>query len=186
MKPLGIKLAAGAVTILFGAYAAALAQRDKQKNTESWSAQTPSLGEPATPIADISEETWLSQPASDDQQSAPTFSDSAVQLVQHTEPAGEPSTGGPSFDASVLPASLGAEGGAEGQAGGENQPAAEVVSEPNWTLPPAGDASPGNSGSDSPAASPGLTMSLPADAAAAQPQPTASQPTTWFSGTLDE
>ncbi len=72
MKSFGVRLGAGAVTILFGAYAAALAQRDKQNSSDSWSAQAPSLGEPATPIADISEETWLSQPSRDAQESTPT------------------------------------------------------------------------------------------------------------------
>lgn len=168
MKPLGIKLAAGAVTILFGAYAAAIAQRDKQDSSESWSAKTPSLGEPATPIADISEESWLSQPSQDATASAA----SPVQLVQHTEPAaGEPAAASaPAFDVSALPSSLGGEQASEVSQGGQ---AGQVASAPDWTLPVVGEAaqdpaapqgsSPELSQSPEPSQSPGLTMSLPAE-----------------------
>ncbi len=85
MKPFGVRLAAGAVTILFGAYAAALAQRDKQNSSDSWSAQPPSLGEPATPIADISEETWLSQRSQDPQESVPSNTAQALAATQSGE-----------------------------------------------------------------------------------------------------
>lgn len=169
MKPFGVRLAAGAVTILFGAYAAALAQRDKQDSSDSWSAQSPSLGEPATPIADISEETWLSQPARDPGASTPTDvpggfeTPSAVQLVQHTEQVDNETraVSAPAFDTSALPPSLADENtGDDGDADQESQPATATIGAPDWTLPAQGD-SPHES------SSPSLAMTLPADVPAA-------------------
>jgi uncharacterized repeat protein (TIGR01451 family) len=78
MKAFGVRFAAGALTILFGAYAAALAQKEKQNDTESWSADATHLGQPAAPIADIRAADWISQPEADGEQ--------PVQLVQHSEP----------------------------------------------------------------------------------------------------
>jgi uncharacterized repeat protein (TIGR01451 family) len=63
MKSYGVRLGAGAVTLLFGAYAAAIAQKDRQDESISWSAETPELNEPAAPIAEMSDDSWLKQPA---------------------------------------------------------------------------------------------------------------------------
>ena len=175
MKSFGVRLAAGAVTILFGAYAAALAQRDKQNSSDSWSAQPTELGEPAVPIADISEETWLSQPSdgrpsdggpSSGTNTARAFADGAVQLVQHTEPVDNETSGvsAAAFDASMLPTSLGDENGsaASGSATADDSgPATASIGVPDWTLPPQGDSQEPAAPSES--ASPAMTMSLPAE-----------------------
>ena len=72
MKSFGVRLGAGAVTILFGAYAAAIAQKDRQDDSDSWSAESPSIAGPASPIADAGGDSWLDQPAAkfDDEPSA--------------------------------------------------------------------------------------------------------------------
>lgn len=103
MKSFGVRLGAGLVTIIFGAYAAALAQKDKQDDTTAWSAQVPSLVEPASPIADEPTSSWLGQPetnadepvraaanfAAPPTQFSPSHDDvfggGGVELVQHTE-----------------------------------------------------------------------------------------------------
>lgn len=177
MKSFGVRLAAGAVTILFGAYAAAIAQKDKQDSSDSWNAEAPSLGEPAMPIASVEDGSWLSQPESQlsRQESAlelaeapspgVTDADSPVQLVQHTEPVGEAPSGGPSFEPSMLPSSLGAP---EATGTATNADSAAVADDQSWMLPPsesaaataaadgvsAGDVS---EGADQPA----MTMSFP-------------------------
>ncbi len=151
MKSFGVRLAAGAITILFGAYAAVLAQKDNQDSSKSWTAKAPLLGEPAMPIADIGEETWLSQPAASDSVAATN----QVQLAQHTEPiADEPprnDADAPAFDPSGLPSSL----------GGMDPAAVSDVDVPDWTLPAETESV------NEPAASPGITMALPGAGAAA-------------------
>ncbi|MEM8667826.1 MAG: hypothetical protein AAGG48_09945 [Planctomycetota bacterium] len=134
-KSLGVRLAIGGATILSGVYAAALAQKDRQDQSESWSSDLPSLGQPVTPIegqvpvselqdappslASMAADAFQSsrQPESDGAFSNATLGDSdgSVQLVQHTEPV---DTG------MELPASLG-------------EPAADPpsVETPDWTLP---------------------------------------------------
>ena len=129
MKSFGVRLAAGIVTIVFGAYAAAVAQKDKQNDPQAWTAQAPSLGDPAMPIAGINEESWISQPTAGDpareltELAASAFgatdqSEHEVALVQFNEdiPTGpvdegpssrEPLEQSSSFDVSSLPASLG-------------------------------------------------------------------------------
>ncbi|KAA1258854.1 Large cysteine-rich periplasmic protein OmcB precursor [Rubripirellula obstinata] len=147
MKAFGVRLAAGVATILFGAYAAALAQKDKQNDSTAWTAQPPSLGEPAAPIAGIGEDTWISQPESDASNSLADFAGSAfnqsVALVQHTEDVGSnelrgelrsaPADSEPAFDVSSLPASLGEP---QSESAGSPAMAMEV---PDWTMdaPPA-------------------------------------------------
>ncbi len=144
MKSFGVRLGAGAVTILFGAYAAALAQKDRQDESDSWTAETPSLAAPASPIADIGDDSWLHQPATELEQGAAadhsldaTFQPAgSVQLVQHTEPVAEnespqmPSFGGP------LPATLGvpAESFDEDVAADDGPPNAD------WLMPDPGQA----------------------------------------------
>ncbi len=127
MKAFGVRLTAGALTILFGAYAAALAQKDKQNDSETWSADAPSLGEPASPIADIGGDSWLSQPtAGDETESNP------VQLVQHVAPQSQPAADLPQnfeFDESQL----------ESQAdndGDQPETNASDVPVPDWTRMP--------------------------------------------------
>ena len=99
MKSFGVRLGAGAVTILFGAYAAALAQKDRQEESNSWTAENPSIAEPATPIADIGQDSWLKEPetglagadAGPVKQASSTVTQDpsgAIQLVQHAEPVG--------------------------------------------------------------------------------------------------
>lgn len=101
MKAFGVRLAAGAVTILLGAIMAAQAQKDQQASTDSaWTEEQIPPGKAITPIpttaalqtADpmdirslkpIGEEGW-----DDDSESTEN-----VQLVQHTESAGAVSTG---------------------------------------------------------------------------------------------
>ncbi|MFK8114329.1 MAG: CARDB domain-containing protein [Rubripirellula sp.] len=109
MKSFGVRLAAGAITILFGAYAAAVAQKDKQSSPGAWTAGPPSLGEPAAPIAGMDDDAWLSQPRPSTDPQPSNFEPGALQLVQHTEevPTESPSTSGPSLDFSSLPAGLG-------------------------------------------------------------------------------
>ena len=135
MKAFGVRLAAGVATILFGAYAAALAQKDKQNDSSAWTAQPPSLGEPAAPIAGISEDTWISQPESASSNSladfaAGAFNQSPVALVQHTEEAGQNDlrSNDSSFDVSSLPASL-------GEPQSDNISDASMAMEvPDWTM----------------------------------------------------
>lgn len=122
MKSFGVRLAAGAITILFGAYAAAVAQKDKQNSTEAWTAGPPSLGEPAAPISAMEDETWLSQPSTEEQ---PEQEFGALQLVQHTEEV--PTQSAPSMDLSSLPAGL-------GEPTATDSAADPVATVPDWTL----------------------------------------------------
>ncbi len=143
MKSFGVRLGAGLVTIIFGAYAAALAQKDKQTDTTAWSAQVPSLGEPAMPIGDDAGGSWLNE--STDQAgkvmqaaanfAAPpnnfsgnndeTFGPGSIELVQHTEdmphedmPRNDMRSGpSMSFDAAPMPTTLSAAPPAKLQSG---------------------------------------------------------------------
>jgi uncharacterized repeat protein (TIGR01451 family) len=156
MKSFGVKIAAGAITLLFGAYAAVLAQKDKKSDSTTWTADVPSLGEPAEPIADDGGDSWLNQPTSGEQETAqnsgPSWMNAAVKLVQHSEPvdtgAVAESETNSSFDPSALPESLG------------NQLPQET---PDWTLP-------SQPTSDPPSdAGPGFAMSLPASSEVGSP-----------------
>jgi len=107
MKPFGVRLAAGAVTILLGALAAAQAQKDQQNKSQSqWSlSQTPSLAEPPAPIEPPAHgvDELSSWPVSDPIGNAPQGQDldsavdsqwdaaSSIQLVQHSQPITTPS-----------------------------------------------------------------------------------------------
>jgi uncharacterized repeat protein (TIGR01451 family) len=142
MKAFGVRLAAGVATILFGAYAAALAQKDKNNDSSGWTAQAPTLGEPAAPIAGISEDTWISQPGTDAGNSlakfaGDVFAQSPVALVQHTEDVArndlrldqnDDHRNQPGFDVSSLPASLG-----EPQSAAEAAPAM-AMDIPDWAM----------------------------------------------------
>jgi len=70
--------------------AAVLAQKDKKSDSTTWTADVPSLGEPAEPIADDGGDSWLNQPTSGEketaQNSGPSWMNAAVKLVQHSEP----------------------------------------------------------------------------------------------------
>ena len=87
MKPFGVRLAAGAVTILLGAIMAAQAQKDHQAEIDS--AWSPDLKTAPTELLPM-QGTWASDqsdPAGPGLELSP-FDDvqDAVQLVQHTEP----------------------------------------------------------------------------------------------------
>ena len=64
MKSFGVRLAAGAGTILVVAYAIALAQKDNQAASDTWNAESAVATNPAVPIGDGEIETpaWLEQP----------------------------------------------------------------------------------------------------------------------------
>jgi uncharacterized repeat protein (TIGR01451 family) len=160
MKSFGVRLGAGAVTILFGAYAAAIAQKDRQEESDSWTAEAPSQIEPASPIAEMADASWLHQPETDlggqsdsSMAAAEPIEEGifrpagSVQLVQHTEPADQaeaedaPAFGGP------LPDSLGVSVQEESQ--GEDP-------ETSWMLP-----DPSESPAAAPASGPAMSMSFP-------------------------
>lgn len=194
MKSFGVRLGAGLVTIIFGAYAAALAQKDKQDDTTAWSAQVPSLGEPAAPIEGEPAGSWLGEPETDFDQpvraaasfaAPPTqfspnhddvFGGGSVELVQHTEeiPRNDMRSGssdsGPSmtFNPSMVP---------ESQAD-----AAPPQSDGGWTMPPtdqaaydppSNDSSPGESFQYDPAdarSERSLSMTFNSEAPDGQPE----------------
>jgi uncharacterized repeat protein (TIGR01451 family) len=131
MKSYGVHIGAGAVTLLFGAYAAAVAQKDSQNESSSWTVQASDTNGPAAPIEDMSDDSWLKQPATpladDNSQPATQLdtqrspggdepADQAIQFVQHTEDIQPSSEGeqvessdtadGPSFGVG-MPATLG-------------------------------------------------------------------------------
>lgn len=89
MKSFGVRLAAGAGTILVVAYAIALAQKDKQAVSDSWNAETTVAADPAVPIPSGEADNWLEQPDSKitDEQTALLFAkpSSAFQQVDHSE-----------------------------------------------------------------------------------------------------
>ncbi|TWU46210.1 Large cysteine-rich periplasmic protein OmcB precursor [Rubripirellula tenax] len=142
MKSFGVRLAAGLVTIVFGAYAAALAQKDKQNGTSSWTAEAPSIGQPAAPIAGIAEEQWLSEPDEQRRQFAQAsftenrdvhddvFAASNVAMVQHTEEVPQDDYGYDAADSGFAPPSAPA-------ALGSPQPEME------WAMPPDAGQDPG-------------------------------------------
>jgi len=92
MKSFGVRLAAGAGTILVVAYAIALAQKDKQAVSGSWNAETAVATDPAEPIGSAEPPAWLEQPDNQlaDQQQALAFAGpegtpSTVQPVNYDE-----------------------------------------------------------------------------------------------------
>lgn len=78
MKSFGVRLAAGAGTILVVAYAIALAQKDNQAVSDTWNAESAVDPNPAVPISDGASPAWLEQPGSEiaDQQQALAFNGS--------------------------------------------------------------------------------------------------------------
>ncbi|TWT94637.1 DUF11 domain-containing protein [Stieleria varia] len=79
MKAFGIRLAAGAVTILLGAIMAAQGSKDLGNGTETaWNVDSKATDQPVSPIGGPT-----------DLDSAETWEPSAVQLVQHVEPVGD-------------------------------------------------------------------------------------------------
>ncbi len=182
MKSFGVRLGAGLVTIIFGCYAAALAQKDKQNDASSWTAGVPSLGEPAAPIAAMNEESWLSKPADasrsavaalgkvvqananfDSTEHDDVFGTGSVALVQHTEdlppqnfapPKASMPMAMPSGPATAMPAALGS-------------PQA-VPDSSDWTLPESDQ-------HEAPHAERSLSMTFPSEAPVAElqqpPQP---------------
>jgi uncharacterized repeat protein (TIGR01451 family) len=142
MKSFGVRLAAGLITILFGAYAAAVAQKDKQPSSTAWTSGPPSLGEPAAPIAGMEDESWLSQPeSSTSERSSAAEKLGGLQLVQHTEEVTEQElapapAAGP--DLKSLPAGLGAPTASETTAATEAEKTAAseapLAMVPDWTL----------------------------------------------------
>ena len=79
MKSFGVRLAAGAGTILVVAYAIALAQKDNQAASDTWNAKSAIDPNPAVPIGDGPSSTWLEQPDNElaDQQHALAFDESS-------------------------------------------------------------------------------------------------------------
>lgn len=103
MKAFGVRLAAGAVTILLGAIMAAQAQKDQQASTESaWTEQQIPPGKAAAPIGingdSDPQDSWNGEalPEIEDAQPLKSSVQGDVTLVQHTEPVGMglPSDGG--------------------------------------------------------------------------------------------
>ncbi|MGB7325428.1 MAG: hypothetical protein WBD31_11210 [Rubripirellula sp.] len=147
MKSFGVRLGAGLVTIIFGAYAAALAQKDKQNGNSTWSGEAPSLGQPAAPIADFAGaesagDSWSSGAESaaalvnHQQSNDDVFSRGGVALVDHTEEIPQGNAAGgfapPAFSPPV-----------DGQGSAFDAPASlgspdPVASDMEWTMPPAG------------------------------------------------
>lgn len=154
MKSYGVRIAAGAITLLFGACAAVMAHKDKQDESTTWTAEMPDLGEPAQPIA---ADSWTTEPPKP--KSATPLEMGAIQLMQHTEPIkneqSEPS-GGPSFDPSMLPATL---------TDNRESDSPEMVI-PDWTLD-AEEPAPAATNAN-PAPTPAFSMSFPTDGTAAE------------------
>lgn len=174
MKSFGVRLTAGVVTILFGAYAAVLAQKDKQNDPNAWTAKALPLAEPAMPISGIKENPWGAERPSTDSQSLVQFAsgsfesnaidNSSVQLVQHTE---DVTVAAPAFDMSELPASLGAPQTASAEA--ETAPGdVMAMPVPDWSTD-----SPNQPEQPPVTATQGtLSMTFPDSAAMAQPAAT--------------
>jgi uncharacterized repeat protein (TIGR01451 family) len=80
MKSFGVRLAAGAGTILVVAYAIALAQKDTQAVSDTWNAETAVASDPAVPIGNGESPAWLEQPDTQmtDQQQALAFDGSTT------------------------------------------------------------------------------------------------------------
>ena len=89
MKPFGVRLAAGAVTILLAAIMVAQAQKDQQADIDSaWNPETKTNPGELVPLggAWATDDSSESQPPSDDAELSPFGDvDGAVQLVQHME-----------------------------------------------------------------------------------------------------
>ncbi|MAI34063.1 MAG: hypothetical protein CMM07_20640 [Rhodopirellula sp.] len=90
MKSFGVRLAAGAGTILVVAYAIALAQKDNQAASDTWNAETAVSSNPAVPIGDQSSPAWLEQPDSElaNQQQALAFHGS-TEPVDRSKPVAQ-------------------------------------------------------------------------------------------------
>ncbi len=159
MKSFGVRLGAGLVTIIFGAYAAALAQKDKQDSNSTWNAEAPASGEPAAPIAGlpdgagpkrtaspVAQAGFEGQPSSHDD----VFAQGAVALVQHVED--DAFAGGPADDmaSSFAPPNDGATSSfqtpatlgfpepvdlIEGETDNSDQPHLDAATQ--WSMPPA-------------------------------------------------
>ena len=181
MKPFGVRLAAGAVTILLGALAAAQAQKDQQNKSQSeWVvANVPSEDAPPTPIPAATMDDWSEPPslaagesesldsrsqdsgqfAAEPAPSEPAPSEpapshsSAVLLVQHTETEGDGSAGEP--DAAAEAPSMGFQ--MVDSTTGEIAPQNNA---PALDLPP-----PGSAANAESVSLPGMTMTFPGDAA---------------------
>ncbi|TWU41542.1 Large cysteine-rich periplasmic protein omcB precursor [Novipirellula aureliae] len=118
MKPFGIRLAAGAVTILLGALAAAQAQKDRGDDKESdWSLNTPAqVNVPPTPIEALSNDSPPAFAASSQASNQPSAvmhaamqhsdvwgSSGAVEQVQYTEPNAMPIPAGLEYQPATEP-----------------------------------------------------------------------------------
>ena len=109
MKSFGVRLAAGAGTILVVAYAIALAQKDNQAVSDTWNAESAVAPDPAVPIGTDESPAWLNQPDTQlvDQQQALSFnpvtepvdSASGVEQVNYNEtPEAAPAVAIAGFD----------------------------------------------------------------------------------------
>ena len=174
MKPFGVRLAFGAVTILLGALAAAQAQKDQQNKAQSeWTvAQVPTLDEPPTPIpamsaADRSDQSGVPELESDVESE---LDSNPIQLVQHTQPTSDAPQG---ISANVTVTSGDANSASEspklgfhmvdsetGQPVASSQPAASAG--PSFGMP---DQLPTNSASQN-TTPPTMTMTLPQETSA--------------------
>jgi uncharacterized repeat protein (TIGR01451 family) len=91
MKPFGVRLAAGAVTILLGAIMAGQAQKNRQSDSDaSWTSVSSDISEPPKPIGVMDGESWISTRPPTTVASNPFPEEGAVQLVQHSEPLDQP------------------------------------------------------------------------------------------------
>ncbi len=91
MKPFGVRLAAGAVTILLGAIMAGQAQKNRQTDSDSsWTSVSSDIGEPPRPIGVMDSESWISTRPPTSVASNPFPEAGAVKLVQHSEPIDQP------------------------------------------------------------------------------------------------
>ncbi|TWT79802.1 Large cysteine-rich periplasmic protein omcB precursor [Planctomycetes bacterium CA13] len=149
MKPFGVRLAAGAVTILLGALAAAQAQKDRSDDNESsWTLNaSTNLSQPPTPISGIDTEMRQSfanvPPAFPAPIVAPDMG--AVEQVQYIEPVEAP-TPAPMEGSSGTP-SLRLPGGfqddAQVNANALTNDSASAAEAPSMAMPFAGMPTPG-------------------------------------------
>ena len=93
MKSLGARIAAGAVIVLLGGFAAMQAQKDRQESDQSWEATKPDSADTPAPLpgvgdsqADAPKSSNALQHAQNSLKKANGDSDSAIQLVQFTVP----------------------------------------------------------------------------------------------------
>ena len=176
MKSFGVRLAAGAGTILVVAYAIALAQKDTQAVSDSWNAETTVATGPAVPIASGDLDNWLQQPDSNinDEQTALLLGDRSgtVQQVDHSESGNlEPAIANAGFTSPTATAS-------------ENQQTI-VLATPEFPSPenstvvaplPLATGEPGFASSASETVA-DTAMALPEFTATGQPQPIPNSPT---------